>query len=428
MLGSAVQNGVALSDSIFLFYHDETDFAAIGIVSVFYLIISAIGYGFSKGGQILIARRNGEGNLAAIGSALTNMMIFQGAVAVVLFLGLFFGAEYFLGLFINNPLILTKCLEYLEYRNWGIFFSYFGLSYIALYTGVARSTFIVIDVLIMMLCNFFLNYVLIFGKLGFPYMGIAGAGLASSISEAIAFIAFFLYVRMDPMRKVWDIKVKLRIDFEQIRQIAKIGLPVVIQSIIGLGSWFVFFAYIEKLGEKALAITNFGRILYLFFSIPLWGYSSGINTIVSFLIGQNHHESVKSVIKRTALLCVGTTMILAAPFLAFPGWTIELLSPAASLDIMRDAVPVLRIILVILVLACVGAIYYNGLVGTGDTWSGLWIQIIGIIGYVIYIHFVISVADLGFTVGWTGEIFYWLLVIIMTILYVRGGRWKQMKI
>ncbi|MBK7427106.1 MAG: hypothetical protein IPI60_08775 [Saprospiraceae bacterium] len=143
MLGSAVQNGVALSDSIFLFYHDETDFAAIGIVSVFYLIISAIGYGFSKGGQILIARRNGEGNLAAIGTALTNMMIFQGAIAVVLFLGLTFGAEYFLGLFINNPLILTKCLEYLEYRNWGIFFSYFGLSYIALYTGVARSTFIV---------------------------------------------------------------------------------------------------------------------------------------------------------------------------------------------------------------------------------------------------------------------------------------------
>ena len=79
-------------------------------------------------------------------------------------------------------------------------------------------------------------------------------------------------------------------------------------------------------------------------------------------------------------------------------------------------------------MACVGAIYYNGLVGTGDTWTGLWIQIVGIIGYVIYIHFVLSVADLGFTIGWTGEIFYWLLVIIMTILYVRGGKWKQLKI
>ncbi|MBK8841880.1 MAG: hypothetical protein IPO33_03090 [Saprospiraceae bacterium] len=57
MIGSAAQNVLQLSDSIFLYHLSETDFAAIGFVGVFYLTINAIGYGFSKGGQIVIANK-----------------------------------------------------------------------------------------------------------------------------------------------------------------------------------------------------------------------------------------------------------------------------------------------------------------------------------------------------------------------------------
>jgi len=56
MLGSAAQNIIVLSDNVFLYHVSETDFAAVGLVGVFYLIIASIGYGFSRGGQILIAR------------------------------------------------------------------------------------------------------------------------------------------------------------------------------------------------------------------------------------------------------------------------------------------------------------------------------------------------------------------------------------
>ena len=57
MIGSAAQNIIALTDSLFLYYYDVNDFAAAGFVSVFYLIVAAIAFGFSKGGQILIARK-----------------------------------------------------------------------------------------------------------------------------------------------------------------------------------------------------------------------------------------------------------------------------------------------------------------------------------------------------------------------------------
>ena len=60
MIGSAVQNLITLTDTIFLGRVGEIELGAIGLVGVFYLMIASIGYSFSKAGQIMIARRVGE--------------------------------------------------------------------------------------------------------------------------------------------------------------------------------------------------------------------------------------------------------------------------------------------------------------------------------------------------------------------------------
>ena len=76
MLGSAAQNIVVLSDNVFLYHLSPTDFASIGIVGVFYLIVAAIGFGFSRGGQILIARMNGSFDYDNVGRYFKSLLIF----------------------------------------------------------------------------------------------------------------------------------------------------------------------------------------------------------------------------------------------------------------------------------------------------------------------------------------------------------------
>ena len=178
----------------FLYYRSEADFASIGFIGVFYLVVAAIGYGFSRGGQIIIARRMGENRVGEVGRTFYAMLYFELGLAIVMFLFMQFGCYYFFQLIIDSPVIFAKSLEYLEYRSWGVFFSYVGVAIIALYTGVARTGFIIVDTLILAVVNIILNYALIFGKWGFPEMGIAGAGLASTIAEVIAFIVFVTYI------------------------------------------------------------------------------------------------------------------------------------------------------------------------------------------------------------------------------------------
>ncbi|MCB0640709.1 MAG: MATE family efflux transporter, partial [Phaeodactylibacter sp.] len=318
MLGSAAQNVVALSDSVFLYHLSEGDFAAIGFVGVFYLIIAAIGYGFSKGGQIMIARRMGEQTYGEVGHTFYAMLYFELALAVVMFLFMHYGCYYFFQFFVDSPTIFSKSLEYLSYRSWGVFFSYTGVAIIALYTGVARTTFIIVDTAILAIVNIVLNYGLIFGEWGLPAMGIGGAGLASTIAEVVAFVVFFVYILFDKKARSYRLFHLPKVDFSIIRQIYKLSSPIVAQAIVGLGSWFVFFGIVENLGERPLAITNLIRMVYLLLSIPTWGFSSGVNTMVSNFIGAQKRQAVLPIIIKTAKICTLTTLLFAIPVIFFP--------------------------------------------------------------------------------------------------------------
>lgn len=428
MLGSAVQNVIALSDSVFLFHLSELDFAAIGFVGVFYLIVAAIGFGFSKGGQIMIARRMGQGNYKEVGRTFYAMVYFELGLAVLMFLFMNFGCYYFFSLFVDSDVIFYKSLEYLDYRSWGVFFSYVGVAIVAFYTGIARTTFIVVDTIILAVVNIALNYGLIFGHWGMPAMGIAGAGLASTIAEVVAFVVFLIYILNDKYARKYHLFSLPKIDFELIRAQLKISSPIVAQAVVGLGSWFVFFGIVENLGERQLAITNLVRMVYLVLSIPCWGFSSGINTMVSNFIGANRRDAVMPIIWRTAKMCWLITMVITLPVVLFPEYILYPLLGSEDMSLITEARPIFYVLLGILAAFSIGGVYFNGLAGTGATLYGLKIQAFCALFYLIYIYIEVEYTTGGLVWAWASEIFYWLLMLFLIMSYLRSGRWFKLKV
>ena len=428
MLGSAAQNVIALSDSVFLYHRSEDDFATIGFVGVFYLVIAAIGFGFSKGGQIMIARRMGEGAFGEVGRTFYAMVYFELALALVLFLFMEFGIYYFFSLFVDSDIIFYKSLEYLDYRKYGVFFAYVGVAIIALYTGIARPVFIVVDTAILAIVNIILNYALIFGKWGFPEMGIAGAGLASTIAEAVAFLVFLLYVGFDKQSHAMRLFHLPSIDWTLIKTQFRLGSPIVAQAVVGLGSWFVFFGIVENLGERPLAITNLVRMVYLVLSIPCWGFSSGVNTLVSNLIGAGRKDEVFAVIWKTAKICFLFTMVLTLPVAIFPEAILYPLLGSSDMSLITDARPIFWVLVGILTVFSIGGVFFNGLAGTGATYFGLKVQLICAILYLAYIYIVVEFTNGGLPWAWASEIFYWILIVSITIWYLRTTRWHTMRV
>ncbi len=428
MAGSAVQQIIALSDSVFLYHLSEIDFAAIGFVSVFYLIVSAIGFGFSKGGQIMIARRVGEGDDAAVGRTFYAMLYFELLLALGLFLFMFFGSYYFFAAFANSDVIFQKSLEYLNYRQWGVFFSFSGLAIIAYYTGIARTTFIIVDSFILAAVNIVLNYGLIFGHFGLPAMGIEGAGLASTIAEAVALVVFVAYILFDKYARKYCLFKLPKIDWNLIRTQFKLSSPVVLQSVVGFGSWFIFFGIVENLGERPLAITNLARIVYLGLSIPTWGFASGANTMVSNFIGQDKSRIVVPILWKVAKICFATTMLLTLPIICFPEQLLYPLLGGEDMSLISDSRPVLYVVGGILALFSVAGVFFNGLAGTGATYFALKIQTFCAIFYLVYIYMIVNFSTGGLEWAWASEIFYWIIIFGFTYWYLKSNRWKQLKV
>jgi putative MATE family efflux protein len=428
MLGSAAQNVIALSDSVFLYHLSEEDFATIGFVGVFYLVVAAIGYGFSRGGQIMIARRMGEGQLQEIGRTFYSMVYFEAGLALAMFLFMQFGSYYLFSLLVDSPLIFAKSLEYLDTRSWGVFFSYVGVSIIALYTGVARTNFIIADTILLGVVNIVLDYALIFGHWGFPAMGIAGAGLASTIAEGVAFVAFIIYILFDKQARTYRLFKFPRMDMKLIKQQYRLALPIVAQAFVGMGSWFLFFGIVENLGERELAITNLVRMVYLVLSIPSWGFAAGVNTMVSTFIGQRKRQAVIPIIWKTAWMSWAATMFITLPVVLFPQQMLYPLLGSEDMSLIADAQPIFWMLTLILTLFSIGSVFFNGMAGTGATFYGLIIQTICAIFYLIYIYVEVNYTRGGLLWAWAAEIFYWGLMIGLIIWYLRSRNWHGLTV
>ncbi len=427
MLGSAVQNLLALTDSVFLYHLSEVDFAAIGFVGVFYLVIAAIGYGFSKGGQIIIARRMGEANPNRVGRAFYAMLYFELMLATIMWVFMYYGSSWFFDLLVNSPSVFTRSLHYLEYRAWGVFASYAGLAMIALYTGVARTRFIMWNTLLLATVNVALNYSLIFGHFGLPAMGIAGAGLASTIAEYIALIVFIAYMILDGPARTYHLFHLPDIDWQLIKDVLKLSAPMVAQAIVGLGSWFLFFGFIENMGERPLAISNLVRMVYLVLSIPSWGYAAGVNTLVSSFIGMGKRQAVVPIIWKTARLCWFSTMLIAVPIVLFPKTLLYPLLGGTDMSLITEARPLFWLLLIILSLFAIGGVFFNGLAGTGATMVGLKLQASCAVAYLTYTYLVIERWQWGLMWAWAAEVWYWLIIIIATLWFLHSRKWYNLK-
>lgn len=413
-MGSAAQNIIALTDSVFLYYRSEEDFAAIGFVATFYIIIAAIGFGFSRGGQILVARKAGEGDYPAVGRSFYSTLYFELILALAMFFFMTFGCYWLFAALVDSDDIFYRSLEYISTRKYGVFASYFGVTLVALYTGIARPNFIVVVTILLAVINIILNKVFIFGGYGFEAMGIAGAGLASTVAEYISMGIFALYVLFDKKNRIYKIFSLPPWDKGIIREIIQLSVPIVVMSVVGLGSSFIFFGLIENFGEQALAEANLVRIAYLILAIPCWGFSSGTNTMISYFIGKGRHRAVVPLLWKTAYLCLGITAVLSLPLILFPNEVLYPLLGDERAYLIQAAYPTLLVLMGILFAFTFGSIFFNGLIGSGETGKALKIQISAAIGYTVLIFIVVKSGSGNLPLAWGMEIIYWIFIFFFT--------------
>jgi multidrug resistance protein, MATE family len=426
IVGTLGYNIIAATDTLFIGRAgDKVALAAIGLVAPFYLVVTLIGLSFSRGGQILIARKSGSADFAAVGTIAQSMFYFQLLLAAIFYVVLKFFGYPILDLFIEQEAVLQASYDYVYYRIDGVFFGFGGLTGIGLYSGLARTKIIIYNTVILATVNIFFDYVLVFGYWGFPELGIKGAAIGSVLAELAGIIAFLLYARLDKHSESYGLFRFSSIDWDLVRLQLRISTPIAMQSAVGLLSGFIFFSFIEKLGTEALAISSAVRVVYVLFGVAAWGMGSAASTVVSQLIGEGKTDEVFGTTAKFALVSVIITIPPALLLLFAPSYIMSYVTNDP--EIITTAGDLLPMIFWVEVVVAIYTIYYNSIIGTGAMRSSLLINFLGAVAYLVYVYYMVSAGENLYWV-WSGEFVFAVVVFTSSLLYLKSNRWKQLVI
>lgn len=425
-LGLLAQNVINVTDTAFLGRVGEVALGAAAMGGLLYICVYTIAFGFSVGSQILIARRNGEGNYRAVGPIMWQGTAFSFGMAVCLLILMYFSAAPLIRLLITSDSIYEATYEFFTWRIWGFLFAFVNVMFRGLYIGITRTKVLTMNAVVMALVNVVLDYALVFGELGLPEMGVRGAALASVIAEASSLLFFLLYTYYKVDLKKYGLNRFGQFDLSMVLRILRISCFTMVQYFLAMAIWFVFFMALERLGQRQLAVANIVRSVYVVLLIPVQALSTTANTLVSNLIGAGGSSGVVTLLHKISRMSFLIMVVCVGLCVAFPGSILSVYTNEEAL--LVESVSALYVVCGAMLIASLANVYFNGISGTGNTQAALVLEIFVQVFYALYIIVVGMVIQAPVDVCFTTEVIYYVLMLGSSLIYLKKAKWQNKKI
>uniref|UniRef100_UPI0040275CAB MATE family efflux transporter n=1 Tax=Phocaeicola plebeius TaxID=310297 RepID=UPI0040275CAB len=425
-LGLLAQNVINVTDTAFLGHVGEVALGAAAMGGLLYICVYTIAFGFSVGSQILIARRNGEGNYRAVGPIMWQGTTFSFGMAVCLLILMYFSAAPLIRLLITSDSIYGATYEFFTWRIWGFLFAFVNVMFRGLYIGITRTKVLTMNAVVMALVNVVLDYALVFGELGLPEMGVRGAALASVIAEASSLLFFLLYTYYKVDLKKYGLNRFGQFDLSMVLRILRISCFTMVQYFLAMAIWFVFFMALERLGQRQLAVANIVRSVYVVLLIPVQALSTTANTLVSNLIGAGGSSGVVTLLHKISRMSFLIMVVCVGLCVAFPGSILSVYTNEEAL--LVESVSALYVVCGAMLIASLANVYFNGISGTGNTQAALVLEVFVQVFYALYIIVVGMVIQASVDVCFTTEVIYYVLMLGSSLIYLKKAKWQNKKI
>ena len=382
-----------------------------------------IGVAIGIGSQIMMSRKAGEDDALGLGKIFDHSILLLVTLGFLLMAAVYLFIPSFMRVVVQSQPVADAAIQYLKARSWSLPFMMMLVSLRCFYTSITLTRIITYTTVLMMLLNVLFGYLLVFGNYGFPKMGIAGAGLASAISETTAALYALLYTFFRSSLKKFNLFSFKSIQTKIGLEILQLSSPIVLQHFLSMGAWFIFFLLIEKSGEHALAISNVVRSVYMILMTPIWGYSQTCNSMVSNLIGQQKGNEVLNFTGKIVKLSMITSLIVVIFTVLFSPLIFSVVT--SNQQLVNDSMGSFYVIAFATIFFSISMILLSAVSGTGKTNVAMVIEIVNIFAYLLFVFVCTKVLFTSVEVVWCSEIQYWALMGLFSYLYLRSNKWKD---
>lgn len=373
MFSMLMQSFYNIVDSYFVAKVSEDAFTAVSLAFPVQNLLIAVAVGTAVGLNSLISRRLGEGRreeanaAAAHGIVLGLLSWLAFAVLGALFTRMFFEA------FTDSAEVIAMGCDYtyiVTIVSGGVFVE-INMERILQATG--NMVYPMIFQLTGCIINIILDPIFIFGLLGVPAMGVAGAAVATVIGQILA-CALSLYIGLCKKHEVHITLKGFRMNGRIVRDIYAVGVPSIIMQ--SIGSFMVAGLNAILISFSKAAVSVFGAYFKLqsFVFMPVFGLTHGVMPILGYNYGAGNRRRLLSGLK---IGCLIALVIMAAGtvlFWAAPGALLRVFE--ASDEMMSIGVPALRIISLCFIPAALGILFSTLFQAVGMGKNSLYISLL----------------------------------------------------
>jgi putative MATE family efflux protein len=293
VLQQLITTSVQLVDNVMVGKLGEEAIGSVAVVNQLYFIVILITFGALGGAGVFTAQYFGSKDFDKLKQTFRFKLIIGFGLALLSLIIFSIFGQNLIGLFTKNPITIGGGLDYLNIVKWSSFPWILSVAIASTFreTGITKPLLYISIATI--ITNTALNFILIFGYLGFPALGVVGAAIATLIAR---FIEFFLTVIL--LRKrghAFNTKLKsvLHIDKKVLIAIILMALPLTINEALWSSGQTAFLHTYSRRGDSALAAMNItGAISQLVF-VTFGGIATAVAVLVGNTLGKNELEQAK---------------------------------------------------------------------------------------------------------------------------------------
>jgi MATE family multidrug resistance protein len=423
MVSSFIQSVVLITDSSFISRYSTDAFDAVGNGGLIYITFFMALVGMSDGAQIIIARRIGQKNTDAIGRVFGTSVFSHFFLAIALFLFLQFIMPNFLNSYSKHADISLLQGEYIRIRSYALFFAMISLAINAFFLANGKTWVVLISALITATSNVILDYLMIFGKGGFPEMGLQGAAWASTLADFSGMLFLVIFLIFSKERKQYQLFSHFSFNLASMKELFKIGSPLMFQGFLALATWTIFFTWLEQTGKFELTVSQNVRSIYFLAFVPIWGFAGTTKTYISQYIGRGDLHSLKIIQRRIQFLTLIFLFLFFHGAFLYPEKLIEMINPEQAY--IEKSAEILRYISVSIFMYGFFSVYFQTINGSGNTMASFMIEILCAIVYLLASYLLIKVLQVDVRWIWTNEYIYFGSMGILSMLYLKFFDWKK---
>ena len=341
MLSMMVQALYNVVDSIFVARIEEDALTAVSLAFPMQMLMMALGMGMGVGVNAMLSKSLGAGDQESVNKAATNG-IFLAAVSYIVFLivGLTLVRPFY-ETQINDPNIVEYGVTYLTICTTLSFGIYCQIIFERLLQSTGLTFFNMITQMCGAVTNIILDPILIFGLLGAPRMGIAGAATATVTGQIVAGL-LALIINLKVNKEIHISFRGFRPDLKVIGRIYTVGVPSIIMQSIGSVMVYGMNKILGVFSSTAVAVFGVYFKLQSFIFMPVFGLNNGMIPIIAYNYGAKNRRRM---IRTMRLACVYAVIVMIIGLLIFellPGQLFSLFD--ASDHMLSMGIPALRII------------------------------------------------------------------------------------